>query len=488
MSKRKYKINIARLLVTLLIVACLASIAIHFIPQLLKPPCEHEYAADGFCTKCGEECPHDFKDGSCTICGKPCQHEYGEDRICKICGGKQPDEILNFSVLAAGDVMAHLSNIQSAYNWDGSFQEGYAGYQTVYADGTFDFTDNYTYVKPYIEAADLALVNVETTFSTGGPVYSGYWGGFSAPDELAAAVKDAGFDVAFTCNNHSLDYGGIAGLQRTVQVLRDNGLTVVGSRKTTSENRSSVIDVNGVKVGLVAYTYETGTDSDWGRSLNGAPMEAGAENYLNGFRWSYGSYLTCDEDKRAIADEIQWCRDNGAEVVIAYFHWDSSNEYVLEVTDLQKDLARFAAESGADLVLGSHPHRVQRMEILSVEGANGSSRQVPVYYSLGNYISNQRYETMDWTPADDPYASEQEIMAYLEIEYNRTKGEVSYEKVSAIPVYVDKFWNPGVEYRIYPLSGDYASYSELNASGNLWRANQAKETITRILGEQYIYR
>ena len=486
MSKRKYKINIARLAVRGLILVCIGAIAFHFIFQR---PCEHEYVygTDGICTKCGEECEHQYEEGVCTICGKACVHEYGEDRLCVICGVRQPDEILSFSVIAGGDVMAHLANIQSAYNYDGSFQEGYAGYQTVYADGTFDFTDNYQYVKPYIEAADLALINVETTFSTGGPIYSGYWGSFSAPDALASALKYAGFDVAFTCNNHSLDYGGIAGLQRTVQVLRDNGLTVVGSRKSTDENRSSVIDVNGVKVGLVAYTYETGTEYDY-RQLNGAYMEDGAWEYLNGFRWSSYSYLACDEDKQAIGNEIKWCKDQGAEVVIAYFHWDTFNEYVLEVTGLQADLARFAAEQGADIVLGSHLHRVQRMEVLTVAGENGKERQVPVYYSMGNYISNQRYETMDWTPADDPYASEQEIMAYLEVKYNRTQDTVSFDKVSAIPIYVDKFWGANLEYRIYPLVGDYQSGSELGISGNAWRAEQALNTITGILGSQYIYR
>ena len=485
MAKKKYKINIARLAVTLFIIACIVYLLFH-IPEMF-PKCEHEYAADGFCVKCGEECVHDFQQGACTICGKPCEHEYGEDRICTICGYLKPDEIIDFSVIAGGDVMAHLANIQSAYRWDGTFQEGYAGYQTVYADGSFDFTDNYKYVKPYIEAADIALVNVETTFSTGGPVYSGYWGSFSAPDELAAAIRDAGFDVAFTCNNHSLDYGGIAGVQRTVQVLRDNGLTVVGTRKSTDENRSSVIDVKGVKVGLVAYTYETGTEYDY-RQLNGAYMEDGAWNYLNGYRWSANTYLCCDEDKNAIAQEIQWCKDNGAEVIIAYFHWDSFNEYVFDVTSLQKDLARFAAEKGADIVLGSHPHRVQRMEILSVTGEDGKERQVPVYYSMGNYISNQRYETMDWTPADDPYASEQEIMAYLELSYNRTKETLSFNKVSAIPMYVDKYYADGWEYRIYPLVGDYVTGSELGYSGNSWRADQALSTLTGILGETYIYR
>ena len=485
MSKRKYKINIARLAVRALILVCLATIAIHFI---FFRPCKHEYGPDGFCTICGEECVHEYEGGVCTICGKACEHEYGEDRYCVICGEKQPDEILNFTVIAGGDVMAHGANIESAYKYDGSYFYS-SRYQCYATDGTFDFRENYQYVKPLIEAADLALINVETTFS-GGQEYSGYWGYFNAPDQLAAALKDAGFDVAFTCNNHSLDYGGTAGMRRTVKVLRDAGLTAVGSRYETSEPRSSVVDANGVKVGVVAYTYETSAYGAW-RTLNAAAMEDGAWNYLNGFRPDVAydwNGKVCAADKEAIKNEIQWCKDNGAEVIITYFHWDMNNEYVLEVTPLQKDLAKFAAESGADIVLGSHPHRVQKMEILTVAGENGSDRKVPVYYSLGNYISNQRYETMDWTPADDPYASEQEIMAYLEIEYNRTQGIVNFTKISAIPLYVDKFWSSTAEYRIYPLVGDYASYSELKNSGNVGRADRAKKTVTGILGAEYIYK
>ncbi len=127
MSKKKYKLNLARMAVRALILVCLVVIAIHVIPERVKKPCEHEFGTNGRCTIVGEECQHSFEMGRCTICGKPCEHQYGEDRICTICGEQKPDEILNFSVVAAGDVMAHLSNIESAYNWDGSYQEGHAG-------------------------------------------------------------------------------------------------------------------------------------------------------------------------------------------------------------------------------------------------------------------------------------------------------------------------------------------------------------------------
>ncbi|MBO4819593.1 MAG: CapA family protein, partial [Firmicutes bacterium] len=181
MSKKKYKINIARLAVMALIVICFASIALHFIPQIFKPKCEHVYGTDGLCTLCGEECVHEFAaDGHCSICGKECEHQFGEDRICTVCGMVKPDEILNLTIIAGGDVMAHGGNIESAYQNDGSYFYS-TRYQCYSTDGSFDFRENYQYVKPYIESADLALINVETTFS-GGSEYSGYWGYFNAPD------------------------------------------------------------------------------------------------------------------------------------------------------------------------------------------------------------------------------------------------------------------------------------------------------------------
>lgn len=477
-KKKKYRIHWGRLILSSLLIVALIIGLLYFIGKKRVPPCEHQYGEDGFCTLCGEECVHDYFEGYCKVCGV-----VDPDYVF-------PDEIIDISLLCGGDVMAHGANIQSAYNYDGSYFYNY-GYmnQNYQTDGTFDFSDNYQYIKPFVEAADLAMVNMETTFSTGGPDYSGYWGSFCAPDSLAAAVAGAGFDVAFTCNNHSLDYGGVDGVIRTVKVLRNNGLTVAGSQADQNEKRSVIVDVKGVKVGIVAYTYET-SQYGTGHSLNGSYMSDAATQYLNTFRFDYSGsgVVCCDEDKAAIVRQIEWCRSEGADVVVCYFHWDHTNEYVLNVTSLQHDLAQAAANAGADIIFGSHPHIVQEMEILSV-----GERKVPVYYSLGNLISNQRMETM--ANADGSYdtwwniyANEQEILAYLELSVNKTKGTVSFNKVSAIPIYVDKYYGgSGYEYRLYPLVGDYG-YSELSASGNLYRADMALSSITSVLGSEYIYK
>lgn len=419
---------------------------------------------------------------------KVCVHEY-VDGICSLCGEKdpnyvKPDEIIELSIACGGDIMYHVSQLKGAYNNDGDGRVANTN-DFPASTGSFSFDREYQYIKPYVESADLALANLETTFA-GGPNYSGSWARFNCPDGLAKTLKETGFDVIFTSNNHSLDRK-LAGLKRTVQVLRESGLQSVGSRENTEDSRSLVTTVKGVKVGIVSYTYETAMVGG-SRTLNGSAMEQNAWDYLNTFR--YGSDgLTVSEDKKAIADEISRCRAQGAEIVICYFHWDATNEYVLKVTKLQRDLASFAAENGADIIFGSHPHRVQEMEVLEVN-ADGRAKTVPVYYSLGNFVSNQRYESL--TPYGDPEAqaraTEEELLAYLELSYNRTKGEIEFKTISAVPIWLDRFSSGGhFEYRIIPLTEGFESNKDLKASGHADRAKKALSNLTGIIGEQYIY-
>jgi len=89
------------------------------------------------------------------------------------------------------------------------------------ADGSYDFTRFYRTMKPTISAADLAIAEMEGTLA--GPPYTGF-PAFSAPDAIATALSQAGFEVAVTANNHMYDRG-LDGLTRTVDVLRTAGLT-----------------------------------------------------------------------------------------------------------------------------------------------------------------------------------------------------------------------------------------------------------------------
>jgi poly-gamma-glutamate synthesis protein (capsule biosynthesis protein) len=124
---------------------------------------------------------------------------------------------VHLSIVCVGDVMVHKSQIASQYDS---------------RTKTYNYDDNFQYVKKYIEAADLALCNVETTFSGGEP--SGY-PSFNAPDALATSLAKAGFDVGLTSNNHLHDKG-LSGMERTLRVLREAGIATAGSRLPWERN------------------------------------------------------------------------------------------------------------------------------------------------------------------------------------------------------------------------------------------------------------
>ena len=170
-----------------------------------------------------------------------------------------------------GDVMSHSPQTTAQYNA---------------SRGRYNYSNNFKYVKPYIEAADLALCNVETTFA--GEPYTGF-PLFSAPDALASALAKAGFDVGITANNHMADKG-ISGILRTQRVLQKKGLDTVGSVQQESDPRYLIEEVNGVKIGIVAFTYETGSGQG-GVSINGSYVSDEVADHINSFNFN-----TLEED------------------------------------------------------------------------------------------------------------------------------------------------------------------------------------------------
>ena len=432
-------------------------------------------------------------------------------------------------IRCVGDIMTHGRNIVGA-------EQG---------DGTYDFSDNYVYVEKYLKDADVTLGNFETTFSGKKP-YDGY-PRFNAPEILAKNVFDAGIDVAFTSNNHMLDTG-LAGALNTVKVLREAGFdTVVGTRTDTNAPRSAIKEVSGVKIGFVAFTYETRIVNG-SRTMNGSTMDKNAPDYINSFRYDNGKIYQEHEDN--ILKEIQWCKDNGAELIVCYFHWGT--EYKSTPDQVDKDLAKKCAEAGADMIFASHPHIMQPIETIEVEvpyplpaepepqpepepepaaeekeswiirlrKAFGLIKEepqpevtepepevtepeprpttwtktVPVFYSMGNFVSNQRYETLRGGSAAESRAArwtERGFIANVDLVLNKETGEITYKNISAIPTYVDRY-SSGGKYRfcIIPLidNDQLAANEILQKSGNVKRAQEALQAIKDFLGDEYIFK
>jgi poly-gamma-glutamate synthesis protein (capsule biosynthesis protein) len=351
---------------------------------------------------------------------------------------------VTLEISCAGDVMMHNPQIRAAKRDDG-----------------YDFSDYFQYVLPFIEEADLSLVNLEETF--GGPPYNGY-PLFSAPDELVGYVKDSGFDVAFTANNHMLD-SGPKGIARTIEQIRESGLLQTGSVLSPEEDDWIVTDVNGVKVGIVAYTYESGVLAGR-RTINGIPMTEETHELINSY-----DIQQFDKDSEEIKRSMDGARADGAQIVICYFHW--GNEYQRAPADTQKTVAQFAADNGADVIFASHPHVLQPYEFL--EGPDGAN--VPVFWSMGNFISNQRTESTG-------RYTEQGMIARVSIEYDITFNEIMNVNMDAIPTWVDKYSSGGRDiFTIVPLVGDLEDQQALKESGHLSKAKEALSDIGELLGQ-----
>lgn len=245
------------------------------------------------------------------------------------------------TLVFAGDLMQHQGQIDAARTPSG-----------------FDYSHCFKYVKEEINKADIAIGNLEVTL--GGKPYTGY-PTFSAPDEYLQAIKDAGFDLLTTANNHCLDQGK-RGLERTILMLDSLQLSHAGTYIDASARARSYplfIEQNGFRIALLSYTY--GTNS----------IKTMAPNVVN--------YI----DKKQISADIDSARLRRPDAIIACMHW--GNEYQSLPDKEQTSLADWLIEQGVTHVIGCHPHVVQPLE-LRTDSLTG--QQHAIAYSLGNFISN----------------------------------------------------------------------------------------------------
>ncbi len=262
-------------------------------------------------------------------------------------GASASGEKAGVDLLFAGDAMQHQAQLDIA------LREG---------DGkAYDYSDCFTLIAPEITAADYAVVNLEVPLG-GGPRYSGY-PCFSAPDSYAEALRDAGFDMMLTANNHCLD-SGMKAARRTLTALDSLGIDHIGTYHDAAERDRLVPfikEIHGIKFAFLNYTYGT----------NGIPARDGMEVSL------------IDRDR--MAREIALARERGAEFVVVTVHWGI--EYVLLENANQRALTDFLIDNGADMIIGGHPHVIQPMKMVRNEA---TGRDILVVYSLGNFISNMK--------------------------------------------------------------------------------------------------
>ncbi|NLX90283.1 MAG: CapA family protein [Firmicutes bacterium] len=316
-----------------------------------------------------------------------------------------PEDVYRQATVAAvGDIMVHRTQYVRAYNP-----------QT----GHYDFRPSFEAIASYLQEADLVVGNLETTFGGEMRGFSAY-PRFNSPDGIALALQEAGFDLLCTANNHCLDTGE-KGLYRTIEVIEETGMKHFGTARNREERDSPlIVEVNGIKLFFLAYTYGT----------NGLPIPKGKEYIVN---------LLVEE--QMIAD-LAGARRQGADLVILYLHW--GEEYCSEPSEGQKRLARVAAQAGADIILGSHPHIIQPMEYITVPGEQGVEKRVFVAYSMGNFLSNQHRVEGSISTDEVEFGK----ILYLHLEKNVNTGEAYLRDVNYELTWV----NRDDKHRILPLN------------------------------------
>ena len=283
------------------------------------------------------------------------------------------------SFLFMGDIMGHGPQIKSAW------QENKKQYE---------YSEVFNHLEDIISSVDFAIGNLEVTLA--GKPFKGY-PQFSSPDELAVACKNSGMDVLVTANNHSCDRKN-KGVIRTLDVLDSLKILHTGTFKDVKnreKNNLLVLSKEGIKVGLLNYTYGT-----------------------NGLPFSDPVYVNL-VDSVLIKKDVINAKNKDLDKLIVFVHW--GYEYKDFPNSYQKKYNRFFQDLGVDVVIGSHPHVIQPM-VYSKE----NNHEFLTVFSLGNFVSNQRAERKDGG-------------AMFRLSFQKTDNNILISRKEYIPVWVHKF-------------------------------------------------
>ncbi|MDP1830649.1 MAG: CapA family protein [Geothrix sp.] len=300
-----------------------------------------------------------------------------------------PPPPASLSLVAVGDILMH-QDVKAAAAQDPH------GFPALWAD-----------LVPLFQGADLAFGNLETPIApaTGRP---GVPFQFNAPETLPAALRASGFTVLSTANNHAFDQGP-RGVRETLDRLRAERLVALGSGEDRAQAEAlQIIERQGIRVAFLGFTDLFNLDLNhratepWVRPLDLEPA-------LQSVREARGR----------------------ADLVVVSVHW--GNEYQHTPTKRQRDIARALAEAGCDVILGHHPHVIQPIEIMEVDG-----RKALVAYSLGNFISNQdRMYRADLFPVA---GGDNRDGAALKVRFDRRPGPDGRDRAVLAEAVVEPLW------------------------------------------------
>ena len=330
-----------------------------------------------------------------------------------------------------GDVLCHNTNFWDAYD---------------YKNDSYDFSYSFEGIKKYFDSADICVGTLESNFAGKSAGYSNY-PLFNAPEDMANDLKELGYDVMATANNHCLDKG-FNGMVNTIKELDKVGIEHLGTYETEEDSKEYLVkNVNGIKIGFLDYTYGT----------NGIELPECKEYAINMI------------DKTKIKTDIENIKKMDIDVLCVFMHW--GQEYKLTPTDEQKQLADFLFENGADLVLGSHTHCLEPMEKREVKLEDGTTRDGFIIYSLGNFMSGQN--------ADH---SRQSVILDIKLTKAGKDGKISIDSVTYTPIYMFNYYTSKSAHRfkVMDIEDEIDKYENGDTSIGANMYNTLKKELNQV--------
>lgn len=378
-----------------------------------------------------------------------------------------PFEPVNVNLIMVGDILAH----------EGVYNSGY------FPDGTVNFDHLFANVKDDIEAADISIVNQEVVLGGKELGLSGY-PCFNSPAELGDALVAAGFNVVLHATNHSLDKG-IIGIDNTLTFWKTKHpeINVLGIHDESFTDYSTrdiyVYEQGGLRIAILNYTYGT----------NGIPIPQSRPLIVN----------MLDEEKVAL--DISRAKEI-ADFIIVCPHWGT--EYVYTPDSYQKQWTEFFYEHDVDLVIGTHPHVIEPVEWITSED---NPHKMLVYYSLGNFVSNQdrlprmlgamAKVTISMDLADNVDVNDPSINGYRIITADESVNITGVRPGDRLIVYISsygveplvthKLFGPGLitTYRLSDYNDTLAAQNRINSDEPGFSMEFLKGLCRQVFGELY---
>ena len=364
------------------------------------------------------------------------------------------------------DVIYPVMTDQQKKAYDDSFRITFAGdlilledqVKLGYTGNGYDYSDMFEYAKPYITSADLAVGVLEGPMAGSDKGYStgnftdGKFLRLNFPDEFASAVKDAGFDLVTTANNHLLDKGE-EGALRTLDVLDSIGLDHTGSYKNSADkenNHIKLVETQGIRIAVLSYTYGSNYIDD---------------DDLDG-KYAYLTSVISDIEgerferlKAAVEEDFREAKALNPDLIMVLPHLGT--QFLNTPDETQEVWFGIFKENGADIILGDHAHVVEPVKI---EEYNGKT--VFTAYCPGNFANIYRENQGDTSMLIDVYI-------------DRTTKQVTGGGI--IPLYT--YAPVGGNYRavpIYDIMNDQELRNHLT-NDDIVRAADSHKIITEVV-------